>query len=179
MSAADPPFSSTDVGLGYGIAIAVSIIVLISIIMLASYACIRVKANGVIFASITGGDNGGLDVVEPVVFILGLDGPIIESYPKIALGESVRLPRPNNGPCSICLREYKVNDTVRHVSYDPPPLATLELHHMHAPSHVELIELPLSPRTEPAAVPPNFSTEPVMPMALPVVPEPTAAAPLA
>ncbi|KAK4836107.1 hypothetical protein QYF36_018653 [Acer negundo] len=113
MSAADPPFSSTDVGLGYGIAIAVSIIVLISIIMLASYACIRVKANGVIFASITGGDNGGLDVVEPVVFILGLDGPIIESYPKIALGESVRLPRPNNGPCSICLREYKVNDTVR------------------------------------------------------------------
>ena len=109
MSAADPPFSSTDVGLGYGIAIAVSIIVLISIIMLASYACIRVKAKGVIFASIT----GGLDVVEPVVFVLGLDGPIIESYPKIVLGESVRLPRPNNGPCSICLCEYKVNDTVR------------------------------------------------------------------
>ncbi|KAK1572025.1 hypothetical protein Q3G72_026450 [Acer saccharum] len=114
MSAADPPFSSTDIGLGNGIAIAVSIIVLISIIMLASYACIRVKANGVIFASITGGgDDGGLDVAEPVVFVLGLDGPIIESYPKIVLGESVRLPRPNNGPCSICLCEYKVNDTVR------------------------------------------------------------------
>ncbi|TXG49170.1 hypothetical protein EZV62_025045 [Acer yangbiense] len=124
MSAADPPFSSTDVGLSYGIAIAVSIIVLISIIMLASYACIRVKANSVIFASITAGSgDDGLDVVEPVVFVLGLDGPIIESYPKIVLGESLRLPRPNNGPCSICLCEYKVNDTVRS-SPAPSPLPT-------------------------------------------------------
>ncbi|XP_017985124.1 PREDICTED: putative RING-H2 finger protein ATL69 [Theobroma cacao] len=130
MSTADPPASTTGVGLGYGIAIAVSILVLISTIMLASYACVRVKASGSNRTSSgsSGSSNGSrntndnsngmtqrpvMDENDTVIVVLGLDGPMIESCPKIVLGESRRLPRPNNGPCSICLSEYQPKDTVR------------------------------------------------------------------
>ncbi|XP_057976303.1 putative RING-H2 finger protein ATL69 isoform X2 [Malania oleifera] len=122
MSAANPPESASSVGLGYGIAIAVSILVLISTIMLASYACVRVKAGGG-----RGGGGGGPGrgeisgrslqsvggVLPETVVVVGLEGPVIESFPKLVLGESRRLPRPNNGPCSICLSEYKAKDMVR------------------------------------------------------------------
>ncbi|KAJ6346805.1 hypothetical protein OIU76_003477 [Salix suchowensis] len=130
MSTANPPAPAVaGSGLGYGIAIAVSILVLISTIMLASYACIKVKGNG--FGrdnrSDGDGDDGSYghrrhfttrDSIEllPVV-VVGLDQPIIESYPKIVLGESRRLPRPNEGPCSICLSDYLPNETIRCIPY--------------------------------------------------------------
>lgn len=126
MSIANPPAvastatTTTGVGLGYGIAIAVSILVLISTIMLASYACIRVKANA------SGGGGGSrsssnrtanfdaVDSGSAAVLVLGLDGIVLNTYPKIVLGESMRMPRPNDyGPCSICLCDYKPNDLVR------------------------------------------------------------------
>ncbi|KAK4760032.1 hypothetical protein SAY87_023163 [Trapa incisa] len=109
MSTADPPAVSTaGVGLGYGIAIAVSILVLISTIMLASYACVRIKAS----AFRTARDETAA-ALPPSVVVSGLEWPAIESLPKIVLGESKRLPKPNNGPCSICLSEYKARDAVR------------------------------------------------------------------
>ncbi|KAF2315490.1 hypothetical protein GH714_039932 [Hevea brasiliensis] len=43
----------------------------------------------------------------------GLDGPTIESYPKIVLGESRRLPKPEDNICSICLSEYKPKETLK------------------------------------------------------------------
>ncbi|KAK6935520.1 Zinc finger, RING-type [Dillenia turbinata] len=44
----------------------------------------------------------------------GLDEPTIESYPKIILGESRRLPKPNDdGLCSICLSDYLPKETLR------------------------------------------------------------------
>ncbi|KDO46573.1 hypothetical protein CISIN_1g035703mg [Citrus sinensis] len=93
MSTANPPVvastaatTTTGVGLGYGIAIAVSILVLISTIMLASYACIRVKAN-----ANRGGGSGG-------------------DY----IGREYENARTNDyGPCSICLCDYKPKDSVR------------------------------------------------------------------
>ncbi|KAF3434229.1 hypothetical protein FNV43_RR25332 [Rhamnella rubrinervis] len=120
---AEPPISPTGVGLGYGIAIAVSILVLISTIMLASYACVRVKASGSIRRNHN--NDGSVSRIpmtttttrnssEPDVLVMGLDGSVIESYPKMVVGESGRLPKPNdNGPCSICLSEYQPKDTVR------------------------------------------------------------------
>ena len=118
MSTAQPPVSSaTGVGLGYGIAIAVSILVLISTIMLASYVCVRIKANGRNNGGAGGDDNRSIHQstmrisIEPIV--MGLDGSNIESYPKMVLGESRRLPKPNNGPCSICLSDYQPKDTIR------------------------------------------------------------------
>lgn len=122
MSTADPPVSTTGVGLGYGIAIAVSILVLISTIMLASYACVRVKASGSSNRSrnSNGGNSDGTnrgitedDSMDIATVVVGLDGPVIESYPKIIVGDSRRLPKPNNGPCCICLTEYRPKDQIR------------------------------------------------------------------
>lgn len=45
--------------------------------------------------------------------VLGLDGPTLESYPKIVLGESRRLPKPDDTTCPICLSEYKPNETLK------------------------------------------------------------------
>lgn len=49
----------------------------------------------------------------PAVVMMGLDGPTIESYPKTVLGESMRLPKPSDGTCPICLSEYQPKDTIR------------------------------------------------------------------
>ncbi|KAG5066098.1 hypothetical protein JHK86_009829 [Glycine max] len=131
-TAALPPSAPTATaggGLGYGIAIAVSILVLISTIMLASYACVRIKANGSI---ITRRHNHNINTHQrnnnnnnssfrdasdgPGVVVLGLEKPAIEACygPKIVIGESKRLPRPNDqGPCAICLSEYLPKETIR------------------------------------------------------------------
>ncbi|KAL8534557.1 hypothetical protein ACS0TY_010537 [Phlomoides rotata] len=45
--------------------------------------------------------------------ISGLDGPTIESYPKTILGESRRLPKPDDSICPICLCEYMPKETLR------------------------------------------------------------------
>lgn len=122
--------STSSVGLGYGIAIAVSILVLISTIMLASYACVRIKSSGgarhrhPVNHNDNHNDNDNDDVSgserqgRPTV--TGLPGPFVlvqakkgVLYPEVVLGESKRLPKPNNGPCSICLSEYKPKQTVR------------------------------------------------------------------
>ena len=50
---------------------------------------------------------------ETRVIIAGLDGPTIESYPRIILGESRRLPKPDDNTCSICLCEYKPKETLK------------------------------------------------------------------
>lgn len=106
MSTAPPPVYYSGVSLGYGIAVAVSILVFISTIMLASYACIRVKSGG-------GREESNHRSLEPIMLVLGQEKRILESYPSIVLGESRRLPKPNNGPCSICLSEYCAKDTLR------------------------------------------------------------------
>lgn len=43
----------------------------------------------------------------------GLDGLIIESYPKTQLGENLELPEPKDKTCCICLGEYKPKATLR------------------------------------------------------------------
>jgi hypothetical protein len=121
MSTAEPPFSTTlvttDVGLGYGMAIAISILVLISAIMFASYLCVRIKSHGLRdsfrLESIHHQNNTNNNSVQPSPFILGLEKPMIEAYPKMILGESRRLPKPNESPCAICLTDYLPKDTIR------------------------------------------------------------------
>lgn len=53
---------------------------------------------------------------QPIV-VRGLDGPTIESYPKIVLGESRRLPKPDDMTCPICLSEYRPKDTLRTIPH--------------------------------------------------------------
>ncbi|XP_021839710.1 putative RING-H2 finger protein ATL21A [Spinacia oleracea] len=52
---------------------------------------------------------------QPRRVIHGLDQSIIESYPKVVLGESRRLPKPATGEknCPICLGEYLAKDILR------------------------------------------------------------------
>ncbi|KAB2632918.1 RING-H2 finger protein ATL21A [Pyrus ussuriensis x Pyrus communis] len=49
----------------------------------------------------------------PPIIATGLDGLIIESYPKTQLGENLELPGPKDKTCSICLGEYKPKATLR------------------------------------------------------------------
>ncbi|XVE58388.1 hypothetical protein DITRI_Ditri04bG0165900 [Diplodiscus trichospermus] len=43
----------------------------------------------------------------------GIDEPTIESYPKIVLGESRRLPKPDDNTCPICLSEYWPKESLK------------------------------------------------------------------
>lgn len=44
---------------------------------------------------------------------MGLDEPTLAAYPKIVLGESRRLPKPDDNTCSICLSEYRPKETLK------------------------------------------------------------------
>ncbi|KAG2725537.1 hypothetical protein I3760_01G070500 [Carya illinoinensis] len=50
---------------------------------------------------------------QPTIVVMGLDESTIQSYEKVVLGESRRLPGPNDGTCSICLSEYCTKDILR------------------------------------------------------------------
>ncbi|KAL2339632.1 hypothetical protein Fmac_007572 [Flemingia macrophylla] len=50
-----------------------------------------------------------------VATVMGLDGPTIESYPKIVIGENRRLPKKGEKTCSICLSEYMPKETVKSI----------------------------------------------------------------
>ncbi|CAM8949101.1 unnamed protein product [Rhodiola kirilowii] len=124
MSTLPPPSSESAarVGLGYGIAIAVSILVLISTIMLASYACTRVKSGEDETARSRRRSRSDLrperiptrDQESVMVVVVGIDKTVVESYPKMVLGRSKRLPKPNDDQvCCICLCEYEQSDTIR------------------------------------------------------------------
>lgn len=49
------------------------------------------------------------------VMIMGLDVETIEKYPVTRIGDSGRLPDPNNNVCSICLGEYQPQDVLRSI----------------------------------------------------------------
>lgn len=53
--------------------------------------------------------------LQPAVVPTGLDKPTIESYPKTILGDSGRLPKPNDSTCPICLCEYHPKETLRSI----------------------------------------------------------------
>ncbi|KAJ1429495.1 Zinc finger, RING-type [Sesbania bispinosa] len=51
--------------------------------------------------------------LEPAIATTGLDESTIESYEKVVLGESRRVPGPNDGCCWICLSEYNSKETIK------------------------------------------------------------------
>ncbi|KAF9669069.1 hypothetical protein SADUNF_Sadunf14G0069400 [Salix dunnii] len=50
---------------------------------------------------------------RPIILVMGLDDSTIESFDKLVLGESKRLPGPNGSACAICLSEYNSKETLR------------------------------------------------------------------
>ena len=96
----------------YAITVGVGIPAIMCLIGLACFLCGRVKAIG-------GGRRPIAELTSMVVPqptpVTGLDEPTIESYPKIVLGESRRLPKPDDNTCSICLSEYRPKETLKSI----------------------------------------------------------------
>ncbi|KAF8369471.1 hypothetical protein HHK36_032511 [Tetracentron sinense] len=96
----------------YAIIIGVFIPALMVIIGLGCYVYGRIKGHG-------GQHHPNAESSSSTIYpqtnivMMGLDGPTIESYPKLVLGESRRLPQPNDGTCPICLSEYRPKDTLK------------------------------------------------------------------
>ncbi|XP_060216939.1 putative RING-H2 finger protein ATL69 [Lycium barbarum] len=112
MSISNSPVDSS-ISLGYGIAIAIGILILISLIIFASYACLRFKLAGNFSTPSSSSNVTNNSYIYS--YFLGLDRPVIESFPKVVLGESKRLPSPisDSSTCAICLCEYCAKDSVR------------------------------------------------------------------
>ncbi|KAI4311419.1 hypothetical protein MLD38_036319 [Melastoma candidum] len=54
-----------------------------------------------------------MTIAPPSPFVMGLNRPTIESYPKTKLGASRRLPKASDNTCPICLCEYEAEETLR------------------------------------------------------------------
>ncbi|XP_057511716.1 putative RING-H2 finger protein ATL21B [Actinidia eriantha] len=100
-------------GAKYAIIIGGGIPGLVFLIGLMCYICGRIRAYN------TRPPNLDPELSNPTInpqralVMTGLDRSTIESYPKTMLGESKRLPNPNDGTCPICLAEYQPKDTLR------------------------------------------------------------------
>lgn len=106
------PFAGFPRSAKYGLIIGVGIPGLLCLIGL---LCL---ASGKIQAAMSRRHFSGTDLAisigsQPITITMGLDGSIIESYPKTILGESRRLSKPNDYTCSICLSDYQPKDTIR------------------------------------------------------------------
>ncbi|KAK6947924.1 Wall-associated receptor kinase, galacturonan-binding domain [Dillenia turbinata] len=96
----------------YGLIIGAGIPALVCIIGLACYICGWIRSCGQ--RTQPTNEFSSSIPLRPNCCQKGLDQPTIESYPKIILGESRRLPKPNDdGVCSICLSDYLPKETLR------------------------------------------------------------------
>ncbi|KAM7531403.1 hypothetical protein LguiB_034813 [Lonicera macranthoides] len=97
----------------YGIIVGVGIPGLVFIIGLACFVCNKFRAFSNRHRLDTELSTAIMITPEQALFRNGLDGSTIESYPKTVLGESCRLPKPNDSTCPICLSKYLPKDTLR------------------------------------------------------------------
>ncbi|XWS48803.1 hypothetical protein CRYUN_Cryun13aG0107800 [Craigia yunnanensis] len=96
----------------YGIIIGVGIPGLLCLIGLVSFVGSRVRTYGR-RRNLPSSEFSTSISPSAAVIITGLDEPTIESYPKTKLGDSGRLPKPNDNTCPICLSEYLPKETLR------------------------------------------------------------------
>ncbi|XVF51321.1 hypothetical protein PTKIN_Ptkin04bG0175500 [Pterospermum kingtungense] len=100
-------------GAKYGLSVGVGIPGFLCLIGLVSFVGSRVRRNCQRRRNLPGMEFSTSISPSPPVIVTGLDGPTIESYPKTKLGESGRLPEPNDNTCPICLSEYQPKETLR------------------------------------------------------------------
>ncbi|PRQ58442.1 putative chromatin regulator PHD family [Rosa chinensis] len=97
------------------ICVSIAVPALTMAIGIACFACIKDRSG--ISPGRTAQRNPTAVAAEPeqqsTIVMNGLDQTTIESYQKLVLGESRRLPGPNDTTCTICLSEYLTKDTVR------------------------------------------------------------------
>ncbi|PON72099.1 43kDa postsynaptic protein [Parasponia andersonii] len=94
----------------YAVAVGVGIPAILCLVGLLCFICGRVKA-----LTRRGGPIPEFNstVAPQPRIVSGLDGLTLESYPKIVLGESRRLPKPDDNTCPICLSEYRPKETLK------------------------------------------------------------------
>lgn len=96
----------------YAISVAAGIPVVLCVVGLLCFVCGRLKYCARRSRALP---EFSFSVTPQTSVAAGLDGPTIESYPKIVLGESCRLPKPDDNTCSICLSEYKPKETLKSI----------------------------------------------------------------
>ncbi|KAK3445624.1 hypothetical protein EUGRSUZ_A01477 [Eucalyptus grandis] len=87
-------------GARYVIVVGVGVPVILVLLGLLCHLCGRVKE----FSTA---------VAPRSAVVSGLDRVVIESYPKIVLGESKRLPKPDDSTCPICLSDYQPKEILK------------------------------------------------------------------
>ncbi|KAK9145444.1 hypothetical protein Sjap_005347 [Stephania japonica] len=101
----------------YLLTLGVGVPALMCAIGMACYVCARVSANSARhpYSSRRAVEPSSMSTVspQPTILMAGLDELTIESYPKTVLGESRRLPKPDENSCPICLSEYRPKETLK------------------------------------------------------------------
>nr|GMD98689.1 putative RING-H2 finger protein ATL21A [Ipomoea batatas] len=106
----------------YGIIVGAAIPSLLCIIGLLFCGCRKIKN----FTLINSHNSSQVISELPIITIMelppiptaagaGLDLLTIQSYPKMVLGESWELPKPNGNTCPICLSEYQAEEILRSI----------------------------------------------------------------
>ncbi|XP_042480879.1 RING-H2 finger protein ATL20-like [Macadamia integrifolia] len=112
-----PPTANGKTGLprsvSYAVTIGIGIPALLCGIGIACYVGGKVKRFSRRNSHITQAGSSSTFNPQPAVIAIALDESTIESYPKVVLGESCRLPGHNDSPCPICLAEYQPKETLR------------------------------------------------------------------
>ncbi|KAF8042875.1 hypothetical protein BT93_A1257 [Corymbia citriodora subsp. variegata] len=98
-------------GARYAIVVGVGVPAILFVLGLLCFLCGRVKSIVRGRRPIIG--EFATAVAPHSVVISGLDRVVIESYPKIVLGESKRLPKPDDSTCPICLADYQPKETLK------------------------------------------------------------------
>ncbi|TKY60721.1 putative RING-H2 finger protein ATL21A [Spatholobus suberectus] len=96
----------------YGLAIGVGIPGLLCLIGVSCFICGKVR---MLTHRPRSTDFSATISLEPMPFVMGLDGATIEKYPKTLIGESGRLLKPTDNTCAICLCEYEPKETLRSI----------------------------------------------------------------
>ncbi|KAI5422013.1 putative RING-H2 finger protein ATL21A [Lathyrus oleraceus] len=86
---------------------------LIFVILMASCVCYNDRIANITRNAASRSAPAAIAPQPEIIVTTGLDESTIESYEKVVLGESRRVPGPNDGCCWICLSEYNSKETVR------------------------------------------------------------------
>ncbi|KAK6925982.1 Wall-associated receptor kinase, galacturonan-binding domain [Dillenia turbinata] len=102
-------------GARYAITVGAGVPASMCILGLLCFLCGRVKSFRGRNDNRVGLEGASNTVAPRPIVAAGLDQSAIDSFPKVVVGESLRLPRPNDHTCPICLLEYKPKEMVRSI----------------------------------------------------------------
>ncbi|XP_050386379.1 putative RING-H2 finger protein ATL21A [Argentina anserina] len=97
-------------GARYAITVGVGVPAILCLLGLLCCMCGRIKTLTIRRTSLP--EFNSIVAPQPAI-VKGLDVATLDAYPKIVLGESRRLPKPDDHTCSICLSDYRPKETLK------------------------------------------------------------------